>query len=300
MTTENEMTTDVGMANQEALCSESQTVEALLLSRIYLYTLFHKLLGGNPSAELMEALLSNATIEILDGYAGDDPSLGNVMEFLRMLRAGEGADIAMFADEVKGEFTRLFMGPGAPEALPYESPYRTNEASYFQSNTVIVRHIFAEHGLQAKRFGHVPDDHVSLICAYLAHLGQRALEAMRVGNLAALHANLRDQQSFMATHATNWFSDLARKARTGQTARLYPQMLESLAQFAKSDAIFLGEAAYWSECLMTDAEPEAATTQVVTALQPRSDALAATEAELDTLKAIRLFGLEDCELVTII
>lgn len=300
MTTENEMTTDVEIANQEALCSESQTVETLLLSRIYLYTLFHKLLGGDPSAELMEALFSDTTIEVLDGYADDDPALGKAMDFLRELRTGAAADTVAFADEVKGEFTRLFIGPGVPEALPYESPYRTNEATYFQANTVNVRRIFSDHGLQAKRHGHVPDDHVSLICLYLAELGQRALEAIRAGNLDDLRANLRDQQSFLAEHAMSWFSNLARKARAGQTARLYPQILEVLAQFVESDAIFLGEAAYWAESLLAAAEPEDAAAQVVRALQHRRDALAAVETALDTLKAIRLFGLEDCELVPIV
>lgn len=40
---------------------ESIDLEALLLSRTYLYTLFHKLFGGTPDAAVVACVLSETT-----------------------------------------------------------------------------------------------------------------------------------------------------------------------------------------------------------------------------------------------
>lgn len=298
MSAEKTMTDESTMTVGTTEVADAAAVESLLLARTYLYTLFHKLLGGNPNGSLMEALLSGATFEALDCYTDDSAPLRGAKEFLQSLKAAKANDPAGFADEVTGEFTRLFVGPGSPQAIPYESPYRTNEATYFQRNTVEVRREFRARGFQAKRFEHVPDDHIALLCDFLARMSQRSLDALRSGDLASMRASLRDQQAFANAHLADWVSDLARRARFGETATFYPQMLEALACFVESDLVFLGEAAYWAECLMAESETDGS--ELAGSLeQQEGETFLAVMRALDTLRAIRLFGLEDCELATL-
>ena len=68
------------------------------------------------------------------------------------------AEEARTAAEVAEEYTRLFIGPGELPCQPMESPYRTKDAAVFQENTLAVRAIFREHGLQLARLMRIPDD----------------------------------------------------------------------------------------------------------------------------------------------
>ena len=275
------------------IASETLEVEALLLSRAYLYTLFHKVFGGYPSASLVDALVAPATLDVVEEYAADDATMAGLRRLLGGIAGekGDGAvDPAALADELTGEYTRLFVGPGQPEAFPLESPYRTREATYFQENTVRVRAEYRARGLQPARLGHTPDDHVALECALMAELASRSLAAFRAGDAAELASTLRDAASFSAGHL-GWIADFALACRRGTTARLYPQMAEALAAFVADDATFMAEAALWAE--------QMGESELVTACAAieRPAAFSAAESALGSLRAIRLLGLDENELV---
>ena len=48
----------------DELHAEALSLEALLLARGYLYELFHKALGGDPTSELVAALTSAETLDV--------------------------------------------------------------------------------------------------------------------------------------------------------------------------------------------------------------------------------------------
>ena len=98
---------------------ETLELEALLISRTYLYTLFHKVFGGYPSKELVEAILSSVTQNTVEEYAEGNATLTGLLGFLRQLSNSDPED---FAQNLSGEYTRMFVGPGRPEVFPYESP----------------------------------------------------------------------------------------------------------------------------------------------------------------------------------
>ena len=144
---------------------ESIDLKALLLSRTYLYTLFHKLFGGTPDAAVVACVLSETTRDVVEEYAGDDPSMKGLGRFLENL--GECVDGAVLTEQARDEYTRLFIGPGELPCQPMESPYRTKDAAVFQENTLAVRAIFREHGLQLARLMRIPDDHMSCLCCLI-------------------------------------------------------------------------------------------------------------------------------------
>ena len=263
-------------------------LEALLVSRAYLYTLFNKLFGGTPDEAVLEALLGRTTGDVLDEFAGNSPEL---KAFAAMLAGLRDEDRAALLDAVRDEYTRVLIGPGNLPASPYESPYRgTHDMGLFQENTIAVRHAYHEQGLRVRREQAVPDDHVGLLCAFMAALGERSLEAFRAGKYAELAVGLREQAAFQAAHLAGWLDTYAasvRNSKAGAKHVLYPQLIEALAAFVKADADFLVESAFWAEaqgeCVACGVAPE----------------LAGAQAALESLQSLRPFGIHDNELVPV-
>lgn len=268
---------------------EALQIEALLLSRAYLYELFHKLLGGTPDAEVLKALLGQMTSDALEEFAGASDELVAFGGFLAVLHADDADDLL---DRARDEYTRVLVGPLALPASPYESPYTgAHDMALFQQNTLEVRAAYGEWGLQAKRLQAVPDDHVSIMCAFAAELSQRAIDALLRGDGAELASILRSQGAFVGGHLTNWlgvYATSVRNSKAGAQAVLYPQLLEALFAFAKADFEFLVESAYWADGESSGLRP-----------RPAALELASAYAALKTLEAQRPFGIQDNELVPV-
>lgn len=219
-------------------------LEALLVARTYLYTLFHKALGGEPAEELLDVMFSSMTSSVLDEYAENSETIASLQAFLE---AKSQEDRSTLLDAAKDEYTRTFLGPNVLPASPYESPYRTQEATLFQENTLAVREAFRSEGLLPKAYQHVPDDHVSLVCHFAALRAAQVLAAFRGGDAQDAAGLLRAQNAFAREHMANWFGEYAKGLRYSKTAVLYPQIVEALAAFVETDVVFADEAAYWLE-----------------------------------------------------
>ena len=262
-------------------------LEALLVSRAYLYTLFHKLMGGEPDEALLEALLDGTTADVVEEFAAGSEELKAFGDFLTALRVDGASDLL---DRARDEYTRVFVGPAALPASPYESPYTgVHDMSLFQANTLAVRATYHAHGLRVKREQAVPDDHIALMCAFEAKLSDRALEACNAGDGAALADLLRDAGSFAEEHLASWvgiYAESVRNSKAGAAAVLYPQLLEAFAAFVRTDIVFTVEAAYWAQGNSIGSDGPA-------------PELASAYAALESLAAINPFGIQDNELVNL-
>lgn len=272
--------------------AESVELEGLLISRAYVHMLFHKLLGAAPDAEVLDALLSETTADVVDEYAADDETMRGLGRFLAESAARE--DRAGLLEAARDEYTRLFVGPGALPVPTWEAPYRTREMTLFQESTLAVRAAYRAHGLQPKRIQRVPDDHAALMCGFMAQRSAVAFAAFRMGSVAALSVELRNELAFLNGHMNTWLAAFAKGLRASRTAVLYPQLVEALAAFCAVDATFLAEAAFWVE---SRAGGEAGPIGALPADAPEATAFAAVGDALATLKAVRPFGIEDYELV---
>lgn len=264
-------------------------LEALLVSRAYLYELFHKLLGGAPDEATLAALLGSTTADVVDEFGAADEALKAFGGFLAAIAAD---DQAALLDRAHDEYTRVFVGPAALPASPYESPYTgAHDMGLFQENTLAVRAAYHAYGLRVRREQAVPDDHVALLCAFQAQLAKRAIAAFREGEAAELAKLLRESGAFAEAHLAGWvgtYAESVRNSKAGAAAVLYPQLLEALAAFVRSDVQFTVEAAYWAE----GAEFVPAAAAVAPELAGAYDALV-------RLGALHPFGIQDNELIPV-
>lgn len=277
------------------LFAEYKSLESLLASRTYLYTLFHKLLGGTPNAEVIETLLGPEVEDALRYCLNDDAVLRHFSHFLSDY--ANNMDRCELLEKAKNEYTRLFIGPAALPTPTWESPYHTRELTFFQENTLVVRRLYREKGLQPKKMQRVPDDHVALMCSFAAHQARYIWEKMSAGDLASSSVELRNQHVFLSEHMTSWLPAFAEGVRVSKTAVLYPQLIEALAAFAARDIVFLNEAAWWAENLSTAAQADLS---AYVRSQSKSTSFAEScEKSLKSLEALMPFGIEENELTRI-
>lgn len=272
---------------------EMISLEALVLARGYVYELFHKLTGGTPTPGLLDALASPEAADSLEEFMAGDETLAKMRSFMDLAgeKLGSPESRPAFCEAAKDEYVRLYVGPAQLPALPTEGAYVGHEAVLFSPSTLKVRAAFAESGYEAARLGHVPDDHVSLMCDFMARMSERSLDALRSSRWEEFSDLLLKQGAFCAGHMLNWLPDFARLQARVKDPVLYPQVSAAISQLAKVDVVFLERACSWvrENTQQADVRPEFSD-----AVRPTSfDAL---ENAWAALRALRLQGLEECEL----
>ena len=110
-----------------------EVLSALLAGRTYIFSLLHTLLGAEPSQQLTAAATGEASRQAVDLFAQDDAQAPKLLAAVLDLLSE--ADL----DALKGEYTRLFLGPQDYIAAPWESTYTTKERALFQESTLDVR-----------------------------------------------------------------------------------------------------------------------------------------------------------------
>lgn len=121
-------------------------------------------------------------------------------EGARLLVAGAGEDPVSLARDHQ----RLFIGPGALLAPPYESVYRSREGLLFEEQTLQVRDAYRTFGLVAPALNREPDDHIGLELHFLAQVCLRSLDALDAGDDDAFDATLAAHQAFLGDHLLVW------------------------------------------------------------------------------------------------
>lgn len=106
-------------------------------------------------------------------------------------------------EELRRDFTRLFIGPGEAAAPPYESFYLGGNGLLFDEVTLNVRYVYREYSLRAPRKNREPDDHIGLELALVSELAgrQSQLDPRRVDDT---HQTVSGLSSFLSRHLLRW------------------------------------------------------------------------------------------------
>ncbi|OUO89413.1 hypothetical protein B5F40_11030 [Gordonibacter sp. An230] len=267
------------------MTEELLSLEALLLARAWLYELFHKALGGAPTAELLELASSQATEDAADEYARPGNGMAELAALARGLRGRLGRE--ELVERCAGEYNRLLVGLGRPGAPLWESAY-SGEGALFGDGVFSVRKALAARGLRPKRRGSVPEDHASLLAGFMADSARRCLSALDCERAEEVARLLEEDATFASEHLGGWLCEAASLAGDGV---FYPQMIAGLASLASADVTFAREGAAWLR--------EAADGgRVLDGELPDEarEAFGSLRRELDRLAALRLPFLDEMEL----
>lgn len=159
-------------------------------------------------------------------------SLAALEENARLMASLPGQEAV---HRVAAEYTRLFVGPGAPPAPLWESLYREGGKFLFGQPTFDMKQVLREHGLGLDEETHQLEDHLGVELLYLAAMSERFAAG------APSAADVRGQAGFIQEHLLWWVGDLHAKAEALAPEGYYAPVIELAWGVLLWDAELLAE-----------------------------------------------------------
>jgi TorA maturation chaperone TorD len=210
---------------------------ALLTGQSLLFNLLARLLLEYPQeAWLKDVIDQDVFAEV--PFGADQPAVREGTRLIQGWITSHGGQLTPGAfDELRADYTRLFIGPAKVLAPPWESFYFNEERLLFQEQTLQVRQWFRRFGMESENIYKEPDDHIGLELAFLASLAQLALQALNEGDQARFQDASAAQSQFLEQHPAKWVSSwhllVQQEARTDfmrGVASLVEGSLQELAE----------------------------------------------------------------------
>ena len=134
------------------------------------------------------------------------------------------------------EYNRLFVGPGRPQALPYESAYRTPRGMLMGPAAQGVTQRYAEVGLVLAPDRHDLPDHVATELGFMAYLAMQ--EAKAQDRDAQVWINR--ERAFLKDHLMAWLPHFCREVQQASRHPFYTALADLTLAFTSIDARSLG------------------------------------------------------------
>ena len=211
-----------------------EVVSTLLAGRAYVFSAFHRLLGSEPTKELLDAVASEESLEAVALFEGESDAAAKLKAVLLSCRE-------LDVSAAKDEYTRLFLGPDKLIAPPWESCYTAKERALFQESTLAVRSWYQQYSYVPAGYPSHPDDHISLMMHFLALTTERAAACFGEGLLCGCRSLLEGQKLFEKNHILNWMDAYCTDMDQSSTKLLYPQLVRAMAAFVQYDQQVIGE-----------------------------------------------------------
>ncbi|MEH7416673.1 molecular chaperone TorD family protein [Neobacillus drentensis] len=136
------------------------------------------------------------------------------------------------------EYRRLFIGPGALVAPPWESYYRSREHLLFEEWTLQIRELYHQFGLQFLRENNEPDDHLLLEMEFMTFLIEQNMQVLETDKILEL---VDIQIHFLQKHLTLWIPEFCKRVMNHTSSRLYLGAAMLLEDFLTFDLTSLLE-----------------------------------------------------------
>ena len=130
------------------------------------------------------------------------------------------------AEEIKADFTRLFLGPGRIPAPPYESVFRSEEHLMFEKEMLDVRKVYRGYSMGIQNKNSVPDDHAGFELQFAALLCLKIAESLKKNNLDDAAVIQNDLLRFMDAHLLKWLPDFFSRVKDSSSTGYFRGMAD--------------------------------------------------------------------------
>lgn len=192
------------MGQEIEISNEIQPTQTALAGQALVFGLLGKLLYVYPDRAWLQSLLVEDLFDDIP-FGMENPVVANGLGLLQSWYAAcQAKDLDETLENLRLDYTHLFVGPGKVLVPPFESIYFNNERLIFQEETLQVRGWYRRFGLVTENLYKEPDDHAGLELAFLAHLAQLASVAADDQDTARLDEIIDAQRQFFSAHAGRW------------------------------------------------------------------------------------------------
>ncbi|MFA7270541.1 MAG: molecular chaperone TorD family protein [Sterolibacterium sp.] len=134
------------------------------------------------------------------------------------------------------DYTRLFIGPSQPRAMPYASFWLTDDQSMRHEATMAVVDLYAQGGFDVSEdFRELPD-HVAAELEFLYLLTFTQNQAQLGGNMDELSAANALRLRFLGEHLKGWIGLFAAAVRASAETTFYRELAELTERFVRMEA----------------------------------------------------------------
>lgn len=179
--------------------TDDEAISIKLANRYFLYCYLWRAYAAAPDEAFLDIVCSDHALQACS-LVGDDE--GRMQQGLAS--AVNGGTETPDLDALRSAYTRLFEGPAALPAPPWESVYASGENLIFQKSTLEVRAAYREAGYQAAGYPHEADDHLATELSFMAELAKRTSESYEEGDVTVARKLLGIQCGFLDQHLCKW------------------------------------------------------------------------------------------------
>lgn len=224
----------------EAVCETCATFSDMMALRATVYRMLGSVYFTELTTEQIEALaawdfasFADLDIEMAEGAK-------EVARALRHIHSGTREELA-----VDYAHTFLAAGSGKTEmrAVPYESVYTSESGLLMGPARQSVYRIMAGEGVLPDVSLHVPEDHLSFECEFMAVLAERSVSAFESGDVDEARRLLELSATFREEHIANWVEDLCSAIEATCRTRFYRGFALVTRAFIRLDGELLAECA---------------------------------------------------------
>lgn len=138
-------------------------------------------------------------------------------------------------DQLKVDYSRLFVGPYKLLAPPYGSVYLEGEGTLMGNSTLDVRNRYREAGLDISNVHKEAPDHISAELEFMYYLIFKEMESINKSDLEAGKDYLEGQKRFLEDHLGAWVSEFADRVEENAETEFYKNLARFTAVFVKKD-----------------------------------------------------------------
>lgn len=207
-----------------------------LYGRQFAYDVLRRLLMEEPTPELLQYLceggLALFPCEDHLPVMADAVSAMEINLQARSLQAGTDG-----FEDLHWDFTRLFIGPDAPAAAPWESTYVSRDKLLFQESTLAVKSFYQKYGFELGQKEFEAADHIGYELDFMWNLSQKIVE------LTDLEPELTDESKallqvsslFLNDHLLAFITPFCRDLHNHANTPFYRQLSALLEPFLRND-----------------------------------------------------------------
>lgn len=193
----------------------------LLLGEALVFESLGRLLYEELDKAWLQSLLKEDVFEDVPfGAEQQETKLG--LELLQnWARENEAGISDKSFDDLRVDYTRLFVGIKKVLAPLWESVYFNQDRMVFQEQTLQVRAWYRRFGLEPEKLYQEPDDHIGLELLFLVHLAKLGLQALEENDQAGSEKYLQAQRDFLSEHLLRWGPAWAKLVRQHASTDFY-------------------------------------------------------------------------------
>ncbi len=206
-------------------------MDLLLVNRRFMYAVLARVFCEEPDPLLLKVLAGDHMSDEISLLEEEGWTEG--IDLLHSLRGYLDDDGSLRL--LRGEYTRLFVGPQTLLAPPWESMHIRGKRVLFLPEVLDVREAYQEAGFLPARFPVVSDDHIGLELDFMEKLAQEAYEAWQAKRSDECVKRLGQSERFLKTHLLCWIDDLAQGIFANYGEIFYGEMAAFASSFMKHD-----------------------------------------------------------------